>query len=217
MKTPQAINQVKTRCTRAGWDRRAPYYDFMTLMMDSRLARPWLALQWKEVEGLRVLEVGVGTGRSFEHYPKGLEVIAIDLSGRMLRKARAKAVKSNVKVQLLQMDAQQLAFRDNSFDSVVATFTFCSVFDPVLGLEEIRRVTRPGGKVILLEHMRHDNLVIGKMMDLANPLTVWLMGPNINRRTLDNIKKAGLKIEKAVSLGMGGIFKLIVASPNKEG
>ena len=170
----------------------------------------WRKLQWSKSEGSDVLEVGVGTGKNFPFYPPGAEVIAVDFSGAMLERAKARSDRNKVKVHLRQMDVQNLEFEDESFDTVVASFVFCSVPDPVCGLEEIRRVCRPGGKVILLEHVISTNRVLGRLMNLANPLVVRMMGANINRRTVDNVARSGLTVEKVTDL-KAGIFKLIEA------
>ncbi|HET8671356.1 MAG TPA: methyltransferase domain-containing protein, partial [Candidatus Saccharimonadales bacterium] len=98
-----------------------------------------------------------------------------------------------------------------SFDSVVATFVFCSVPDPVQGLREISRVTRPGGQILLLEHVRINRPVIGKMMDALAPIIVRLNGADINRRTIENIRIAGLWIEQVEDLDSMGMFKFILA------
>jgi ubiquinone/menaquinone biosynthesis C-methylase UbiE len=166
---------------------------------------------WSLVEGRRVQEVGVGTGKNMLYYPPDMAVTGIDLTPRMLERAHRQAQKNSIPVQLLLMDAQALAFSSATFDTVLATCVFCSVPDPVLGLREVLRVTRPGGKVLLLEHVRSENRLIGALMDAVNPLVLQTMGPNINRRTVENVQKAGLQIERVENAGMGDIFKLIQA------
>lgn len=133
----------------------------------------------------------------------------------MLRRAERRGRDLDLSVDLRQMDVQKLEFSDSSFDTVVAACTFCSVPDPVLGLQEIRRTLKPDGRLVLLEHMRHHNRVVGLLMDCVNPI-VRLIGPSINRRTLDNIRKAGMEIERVEDLAMGGIVKFVVARPGKH-
>ena len=128
----------------------------------------------------------------------------------MLARARDKAKKQGLPVHLQQMDVQNLTFEDNTFDSVAASFVFCSVPDPVRGLMEIERVCKPGGKVLLLEHILSANRVLAWLMNLTNPIIVRTMGPNINRRTVENVSKSGLVVEQVTDLGWG-IFKLIEA------
>jgi SAM-dependent methyltransferase len=111
------------------------------------------------------------------------------------------------------MDVQDLSSEEDSFDTAVATWVFCSVPDPVRGLRELGRVVRPEGRIVLLDHIRVDRPVIGRLMDLLNPLVVWATGANINRRTVDNVRRAGLIIESEQDLTAVGTVKLIVARP----
>lgn len=92
------------------------------------------------------------------------------------------------------MKRMLLDFPDHSFDTVLATFVFCSVPDPILGLKELHRVCKPEGKLLLMEHMRPGNPLQGMMFDILNPMVVRMMGANINRRTMDNIRLAGWKV-----------------------
>jgi ubiquinone/menaquinone biosynthesis C-methylase UbiE len=92
-----------------------------------------------------------------------------------------------------------LGFADNSFDSVVTSCTFCSVPDPVLGLKELRRVIKPGGKLLMFEHVRSDIFWMGPMMDLLTRLS-RRFGPDLNRRTGENIVKAGFKLTREVNI-----------------
>jgi phosphatidylethanolamine/phosphatidyl-N-methylethanolamine N-methyltransferase len=192
------------------YDRIAPIYDLMEGLAEHSRYNDWRRLVWSKVEGKNVLEIGVGTGKNFPYYPSGVDITAVDFSERMLRRARERARREEVKVNLLQMDAQAMEFKDDAFDSVAATFVFCSVPDPVRGLEEIRRVVRPGGKVVLLEHVLSANRIIAALMNLANPLVSRLMGPSINRRTVENVARSGLVVERVTDLS-AGIFKLIEA------
>jgi ubiquinone/menaquinone biosynthesis C-methylase UbiE len=99
---------------------------------------------------------------------------------------------------------------------VAATFVFCSVPDPVIGLRELGRVCKPEGEIRLLEHMRARNDILGWLMDIANPMMVRVIGANMNRRTMENIEKAGLQIERVEDLSVQGIFKLIVAKSTRH-
>lgn len=190
----------------------------METMAETRY-HPWREKLWAEVTVNEVLEIGVGTGKNMPYYPAGAHITGIDLTPGMLERAQRKARDSGLdsRVDLQLGDVQALDFPDNSFDAALGTFVFCSVPDSVLGLKEIKRVVRPGGKVLLLEHMRSPNETLGALMDVINPLVVRMMGANINRRTVENVRKAGLEIEHVEDLGMGGIFKLVVARVNKKG
>lgn len=173
--------------------------------------RKWRKKLWANVNGVRVLEIGVGTGKNLDYYPENTNISAIDLTPGMLRFAQRKATSLGLTVDLQLGDAQNLDFLSNTFDMVVATFVFCSVPDAVLGLQEARRVLKPGGKLMLLEHVRSESPFLGKLLDLFNPLVLRLMGLNINRDTIGNVKEAGFEIEKAENIGFQDIYKFIIA------
>jgi len=155
------------------------------------------------------LEVGIGTGKNIAYWPMGAPITAVDFSPGMLSRAQARIERSGREACLELGDAQELPYPDNSFDLAAMTFVMCSVPDPVLGLREVARVVRPGGHVLLLEHVRSPTPWIGRLMDLINPLVVRTMGPNINRDTVRNASAAGLEVTDVENLSLGGIFKII--------
>lgn len=140
------------------------------------------------------LEVGIGTGRNLEYYQPGVALTGIDVSERMLERARDRALRLGQRVRLLVADLHALPFEDGAFDTVVATYVFCSVADPRRGLTEVRRVVRPDGIVLLLEHVRPDNPMLGRLTDTVTPLTRRLFGPEIDRRTEAMATAVGLDI-----------------------
>jgi len=216
MKKPwPPIDLERTQQARRRYDRAAPFYDLCQWPLEWLAYRRWRQRLWAQAHGPRVLEVGVGTGKNFPYYPPQAQVTAIDFSPRMLERARRRAAKDQAAVDLLLMDAQALGFPDNAFDTVIASFVFCSVPDPILGLREVGRVCRPGGLVLLLEHVRGEGW-LGRVMDFGNPLVVRASGVNINRRTVENVRRAGLRVVRVENL-WGDIVKLIEAQPGQGG
>ncbi|MFQ6078642.1 MAG: class I SAM-dependent methyltransferase [Thermodesulfobacteriota bacterium] len=201
-----------TEKIKARYDRVSPYYDHMEFLLEKVLFSRWRRKVFESVDGDSILEVGVGTGKNVDFYPAGRSITAIDFSQGMLSRARRKAESKGVKVDLVDMDVEDLYFRDQSFDTILGTFVFCSVPDPIRGLEEIKRVCKGGGKIILLEHVRPRGTLLGKIFDLLNPITVKLMGVNINRNTVANIKRAGLNVLEEKNL-FRDVVKLLVANP----
>lgn len=207
-----------TRHTRRRYNLTAPIYDLLEAPVERTLYAAWRRTLWHEVRGTEVLEIGVGTGKNIPYYPPGIQVTAVDLSSRMLQRARRVAHEhSNKRVKLLEMNAQHLELPDDTFDAAVATFVFCSVPDPVQGLREALRVTRPDGRLLLLEHVRPEGPV-GRIMEFLDPVMHWATGVHIARRTVENVQKAGWTVDGVATLTDNGIFKMIVAhkSPLKS-
>ncbi|RMF57853.1 MAG: class I SAM-dependent methyltransferase [Calditrichaeota bacterium] len=192
------------------YNRISAIYDLMEKPMEVFAAK-WRVDITSEVYG-KVLEVGVGTGKNIPFYPPNIELTAIDFSPKMLQKARTKYEKTHPNVRFLEMDVQHLEFEDNSFDCVLTSCVFCSVPAPVEGLKEIRRVCKPGGKIVMLEHVRSKNKWLGLLMDVLNPIPLYLYGANINRDTVENLKKAGFENIFVEDLWLDIFKKIIVVN-----
>jgi len=210
-----AADQRATKLTQRRYDRQAATYDLHGALLERLAGGRWRRLLWSKVEGDRVLEVGVGTGINLAYYPPGAGVVAIDLSPKLLARAADKARKNGKPVELGLMDAQRLAFADDSFDCAATSFVFCSVPDPIAGLTEVRRVLKPGGRLVLLEHVRLRNRLLGWLMDLLNPILVRLSGANINRDTVANMERAGFQVVAVHGL-LAGLVKLIEARKESQ-
>lgn len=195
------------------YNRIASVYDIFEQPMELMLFKKWRTEVLSSLKG-KCLEVGVGTGKNIPFYPDDIDMTAIDFSEKMLEKAKFKAETLKKNINFFHMDVQNMDFKDNSFDCVFTTCVFCSVPDPVKGLMEIKRVCKPDGKIIMIEHVRSEKKVIGLIMDIFNPITVNLYGANINRKTVENVRNAGFTQVKVTNLA-GDIVKKIEISNNK--
>ncbi len=192
------------------YNRIAPYFEGLEAVMEGLVFKAWRKKCWEKAQGNHILEVGVGTGKNFDYYPADARITAIDFSKEMLKRATQKQNRKNIAVELDLMDVQSLYFADNSFDTVIATFVFCSVPLPLKGLKELYRVCRPGGQVVLLEHVLSSKPALAKLMNFMNPLVLASVGANINRNTLKNVQACAFS-SVHVDERSGDIIKLIVA------
>lgn len=164
--------------------------------------------------GDRILEVGVGTGINLAMYPKGCIITGVDLSGPMLEKARERAVKKGVRnVRLLEMDAADMKFHDNSFDIVYAPYLMSVVPDPVRVANEMHRVCRAGGKVIFLNHFRSPNPILSRIERLISPLTVHI-GFKADLDLPGFLAQAGLHPISIQKVNVPRIFSLVTVIKN---
>ena len=160
-----------------------------------------------------VLEVGAGTGLNFPFYSpeKVTRVEAVEPDATMLSYARKRVSLAPVPLALTQTTVEALPFTDDTFDCAVATLVFCSVHDPARGLQEIRRVLKPGGTLLLIEHVRAQGRFAARFQDLLVPLTTHLAGNcHWNRDTKQAVVEAGFHIhqERRLSGGLLPMFLL---------
>ena len=157
-----------------------------------------------------VLEVGVGNGLNLAHYDERARVTAVDYNRHMLSKAAARAQAARAAVALQVADVQALPFPDDRFDHVVAGLVFCSVADPERGLRELLRVTKPGGSVRLLEHVRAAPGRTRRVQSALSPLWSRLGdGCRLDRDTVATARRAGVIVDEAAAVG--GLPRLLPA------
>ena len=169
------------------YDKAAKFYDAIVSFVE------WVVSKYRKeilqlTKGL-TLEVGVGTGNSFKDYPVRKKIVAADVSREMLRRARIKLEDLGDDIALVLCDVQNLPFEDNVFETMFTSLVLCAIADPVHGLMEMHRVLTGDGKLLMVEHVRSKNRLLGFLMDKLNPLVSPL--DNINRDTVENLKKTG--------------------------
>ena len=192
------------------YDRFSRIYDAMEIVVESIAFKRWRKETFSSLHG-EILEVGVGTGKNLPYYPGDAEITGIDISHGMLKRAQKRAQGLD-NVALMHMDAEHLDFGDDTFDYVVTSFVLCTIPNPVAALIEMKRVCKPGGKLVLLEHVRSKNKLIAFFEDLLNPIPRFLVGTDINRDTVGNVKKAGFTDVADTDIGLWDVFKRITVS-----
>lgn len=194
--------------TQRKWDHASRTYDFFASVDDRRLGSEKQKLLAK-LHG-KALHVAAGTGNDFKFFPPGMEIVSIDISPKMLQQAKVKAEGYKGSIQLREADVHSLDYADATFDSVATVFTFCSVPKPIAGLRELYRVLKPGGQILMLEHVRSTAIgPVGIMLDLMTQLT-RRFGPDLNRDTAGNVQKAGFRLRHVENVYLD-VVKTIVA------
>ncbi len=190
------------------YNRAAGRYDLVEWLIEFFVMRRLRRELLQKAEGM-VLEIGIGTGANLCHYPPGVEVIGIDVSEGMLEQARRKAARQKCPVGWAQVDGEALAFPDGIFDTVVCSFTLCTVPHPLEALREMTRVMKPGGRLLLLEHIRSYNPLVAWIQERASPSQEKRFGCSLVRRTQEAVTQAGLVLESLRFSWLGVLASMI--------
>jgi ubiquinone/menaquinone biosynthesis C-methylase UbiE len=144
-----------------------------------------------------ILELGAGTGMNLSHYDEALaSLVLTEPEPAMLRRLQPKALKQAPNARVVQASAEDLPFEDASFDAVVSTLVLCGVDDQARALQEAKRVLRPGGRLLFIEHVRSDDPKLARFQDRMNRLNHFLVGCDCNRQTLAAIEEQGFTVSK---------------------
>lgn len=196
----------------AHWDGRAADYTRRTAPAERRFlaeSRRWVC---ERTTGA-TLELAVGTGLNLPYYPAGVRLTAVDWSARMLQTAR-RSQDGRTQVALARADAMALPFADDRFDAVVCTFSLCCVPDERAAVSEAVRVLRPGGSLLLADHIIAAAGPVRVLQRLADLVTVPLQGEHYTRRPLDTVRRSGLEVVETQRLvPYGAIERLHARKP----
>lgn len=195
------------------------HYDDASASYDRRLAvmerllfgggREWVCAH---AEG-DVLELAVGTGRNLPHYPASVRLTGIELSPRMLDVAVAEAASTKPDADLRVGDAQRLDFPDESFDTVTCTLSLCTIPDDAAAVREAMRVLRPGGRLVLLEHVRSPRRAVRAVQRLLEPIFLRLEHDHLTREPLEHVRDAGFAVEEVQRSKLGIVERLLARKP----
>lgn len=193
-----------------------PFYNFVygKLLFNEgrRIAIDLLELK----EGDRVLEVGVGTGLTLPMYPASVEVEGIDLSDSMLKEAETLIARNRIKnAHVRNMNANHLEYEDNSFNSVLGNLFISATSDPIGALKEMKRVCKPGGNLVLMNHFRSEKNTLAKIEDALAPMAKSVLGFNSNLALEPLLKQVGLKVKRKESVNLFGLWTAVSMSNEK--
>jgi ubiquinone/menaquinone biosynthesis C-methylase UbiE len=194
------------------WDKKSRSYDREMGFFDRHLFGDSRAWACGQATGT-VLEVAVGTGLNLEFYPDDVALTGIDWSDAMLDIARGRAAELARIATLQQGDAHQLPFDDASFGTVVCTFGLCAIPDHTRAIAEMTRVLRPGGRLILVDHIQSSSAVVRAVQRFLEVFTVPLGGEHFLRRPLNHVRAAGFDIEQVQRFKLGLVERLVARKP----
>jgi ubiquinone/menaquinone biosynthesis C-methylase UbiE len=187
--------------TRDKWDRAAPNFDLMASYGPEKRWEPTKRELFSNMGDGEILFLAVGTGLDVRFFPEGRKIVGIDISQKMLDQAAERTSKYVGELTLQQVDVHDMPFEEGRFDQVFTSCTFCSVPNPVGGLEALRRVLKPGGDLFMFEHTGSRYYPFKWMMDLMTHVT-RLVGPDMNRTTVENVQKAGFDLKEVTHVYM---------------
>ena len=194
------------------WDKSAPSYDKQIAFFEKIWfggGREWLGARAQD----QVLEVAIGTGRNLPHYPADVTLTAIELSTAMLAIARQRAADLGRGVDFREGDAERLPFDNASFDTVVCAFSLCTIPSPAAALGEMRRVLRPGGRLLLVDHIGSSWPPICALQWLVERPTIHSAGEHFTRRQLPLVKAAGFQVVESERLKAGSVERIHAVKP----
>lgn len=194
------------------YDRHASTYDKSVGLVENLVLGDFRQAFGQQLRG-ETLEIAIGSGLNLPHYTEEVtRAVGADLSSGMLDEARKRASSLDREIELIQMNAEHLAFADNTFDTVGISLSLCTIPRPLVTMEEIARVCRPDGVAVFLEHVRSPHRPVYAFQRLWSPIQERTMGCSWVRETVETIEQAGFQVQTDRSRLLR-IFRLVVATP----
>lgn len=171
--------------------------------------RPWIC----ERAAGEALEVAAGTGANFAHYEEAVTLTVVEISPGMLEQARMKAERQGRDVRFIEGDAQRLPFADSTFDTVVSTYALCGIADNRLAVADMVRVLRPGGSLLLADHVVATVALVRWAQRVVESFTIGTVGEHFTRRQLPIVEQMGLRVVESQRFRAGAIERLHAVKP----
>jgi ubiquinone/menaquinone biosynthesis C-methylase UbiE len=195
------------------WDQMAPRYDRDMRRLEPLLfGRDTRAQLCRQATG-EILEVAIGTGLNLPHYPPGIRLTGIDLSPAMLTATGRRAAGLGMTVDLREAPAERIPFDDHTFDTVVCTLSLCSVADDAAAIAEMYRVLRPGGQLLLLDHVAATNPILLVLQRLWEKFTLRTIGDYQTRRPLPLVRQTGFTVTDSQRGKLGTVERVRAVKP----
>jgi ubiquinone/menaquinone biosynthesis C-methylase UbiE len=199
--------------TKQKWDNAAATFDFMSAYGPEKRWEPFKREFFSAMQG-KILFLAVGTGLDIPFFPPDQDIIGIDISSKMLERAKDRVANYQGNIELHEMDVHDLPFPDGTFDQVFTSCTFCSVPDPVRGLETLKRVLKPGGELRMFEHTGSKYYPFKLLLNMMNPLSKKL-GPEVNRDTVSNVRQASFRIRQVNHIFLDVVKTIVAEAPGE--
>lgn len=209
---PVATREAQNAKRLRAWNKQAASYDKQIGWFERNLFGDHRGWACGHAAG-RTLEVAVGTGLNLPAYPPEANVTGIDLSPEMLEIARKRAAELGRTADLREGDAHELPFGDGSFDTVVCTYSLCNIPDPDRAVAEMKRVLRPGGRLVLVDHVRSTNPLVFAIQKVIEFVSVRVDGDRMTRRPIEQVRSNGLDVQTSERFRWGIVERLVAVKP----
>ena len=204
---------TETERIRRLYDDRAATYD-RSLGIGERLLLGRFRQAFGALLSGETIEVGIGSGLNIPFYSAAVtRAVGVDLSQRMLQHAKERAARLGIPFALVQADAEALPFPDAAFDTVAISLALCTIPDPVRALRELGRICRPGGRIVMLEHVRSTARPLAALQRTLSPMNERTIGCHLDRDTIDLTRSLGFSIDETRSRLFDSVQLVVVRPP----